>query len=169
MKKIMIALIALGMGIAANAASVNWSITTAKANVGYDVYITTTASIASMDDISNNLLGNEGNTGVTALPTATSRNAGASGAIQGLDAETSYEFYYVFVNENKQFWVSDKQTVTTGAETAAAATASLSATNSNALLNSSASGTLSENVPEPTSGLLLLLGVAGLALRRKQK
>ena len=24
------------------------------------------------------------------------------------------------------------------------------------------------NVPEPTSGLLLLLGVAGLALRRKQ-
>lgn len=25
------------------------------------------------------------------------------------------------------------------------------------------------NIPEPTSGLLLLLGVAGLALRRKQK
>ena len=30
-------------------------------------------------------------------------------------------------------------------------------------------GTIGQAVPEPTSGLLLLLGMAGLALRRKQK
>ena len=169
MKKIMIALIALGMGIAANAASVNWSVTTAKGNAGIDVYLTTTSSIASMDDITSNLFGNSGNQGETALATSTARNATATGAVGGLTENTTYEFFYVFVNEDNQFWVSDKQTVTTAAETAAAATASLSATNSNALLNSTASGTLSENVPEPTSGLLLLLGVAGLALRRKKK
>ena len=165
MKKAIMALIALGATVVANAAAISWSITSNKTYEGYSVYLTTVNSFKSMDDVTANLLGTSGNTGSLGLATATARNATAAGSALGLDAETGYDFYYVFVNDKKDYWVSSVQSLTTNAETAAAAKSTFSATAANALLGGSSAGNLS--VPEPTSGLLLLLGMAGLALKRK--
>lgn len=165
MNKIIIAIASIAMTCSLHAASVSWSITAKTDYVDYNVYIATANTFASLSDLTKNLLGTSGNTGVLAKATATARNATASGGANGLTGETSYDFYYVFVNGD-DYWVSSKQSVTTGAETASPATVTFSATNTNALLAGDKSGSFA--VPEPTSGLLLLLGMAGLALKRKR-
>ena len=86
----------------------------------------------------------------------------------GLKAGSIYNFYTVFVDTDDA-----------GDITALAVSQNLSGkkvptgeTNLALAFNSQAGNTAAsawQTVPEPTSGLLLLLGVAGLALRRKQK
>ena len=129
------------------------------------MYLTRINTFAALSDVTGNLLGTSGNTGTTALATSTARNATATGSALGLTGETSYDFYYVFI-KGDDYWVSDKQTVATNAETAGPAAVQLTATASNALLSGAKSGSFA--VPEPTSGILLLLGIAGLALKRKR-
>jgi hypothetical protein len=67
--------------------------------------------------------------------------------------------------------VSDVMTITANAAGSAVSSgfgSMVATTSQNKFLNSSWTAVPSESVPEPTSGLLMLLGVAGLALRRKQ-
>ena len=66
------------------------------------------------------------------------------------------------IGEATQYWIASMDDVKFGTTSAGTVTATLA--------NSSAGWTqIASPVPEPTSGLLLLLGVAGMALRRKQK
>ena len=85
-----------------------------------------------------------------------------------------YQFYYAaLVNdgENDYLYVSDLSLLTQAKASTQVASLSMASkvTNSNKLISGegfSTSGWYA--VPEPTSGLLLLLGVAGLALKRKR-
>ena len=63
--------------------------------------------------------------------------------------------------EASHFMVTGTRTSTTYDDTSSA--------NRSFQIGSQASATWYTAVPEPTSGLLMLLGMAGLALRRKQK
>ena len=76
-----------------------------------------------------------------------------------LASGTAYKFYFVIEDGGKQFTSAAKEA--TGADVGAT---------SIAFANQSSATQASGNwaaVPEPTSGLLMLLGVAGLALRRR--
>ena len=156
----------------AEAASFSWSAAAGKTYAGYDVYIAKSASYANLAALEADLLGTSGNSGTLV---AGSRSSSATGTLTGLTAKTSasdpninYDFYYVFVKDN-DYWVSAKQTVSIGLETDTAPSVTFAQASGTDLLSGAKSGSFGgAPVPEPTSGLLILLGVAGLALRRRR-
>ena len=170
MKKIMIAAIALAMGVSANAASIAWKFNT-NANTwnGYTVYaISALSDFKSVAEIEAVMLDNQSKGAISGT-----RSFGASG-IAANSAWTdgqSINYYYAIVDKaGENYWVTGQQTATaagTGTPTASIVPAATGA----ALLSTPGKafgGPGPVPTPEPTSGLLLILGVAGLALRRKQ-
>ena len=147
MKKILIMAAVIVAGVAANAASFNWK--------------------------AGNVYGPDGNkytgeavlyaTGVTdALYTTTVSSGAINAAFEtsALTVGTNYDFYFVIESGGKKF-TSDPKSASVQATSA-----------SNITFGNMATATQNASnwqvVPEPTSGLMLLLGVAGLALKRKR-
>ena len=85
----------------------------------------------------------------------------------GLSLATGTGDFYIIVSDGNQYWASSKiegvSILADGDTTPTYTTAAVSLTNATALTPASFTA-----VPEPTSGLLMLLGVAGLALRRRR-
>ena len=175
MKKLIIAGIAMVLGIVANAASAEWSAegiygyeTGAYAPSTYLIYAFDTSALTrdaaisqfSAQDFSNISLGF----------VADDYDSGeAVGAITGYANGAPVNAYLVVFNSDSAdtatyAYVSD---VVSGAIGAAGQSPSLGFD-----LSSSATASnwtsLGSPVPEPTSGLLMLLGMAGLALRRRR-
>lgn len=164
MKKLLIIAGVMALCVTAKAASFTWSFSSGTTYAGYKVYLANSATYATVAALQSDLFGGSGNTSTLV---ASSRSATASGTVSGLTATTAYDFYYVVVNADEtSYWVTSKQTVTTNAEDAGAASVSIAAATGTALLSGAPTGSFA--VPEPTSGLLMLLGVAGLALRRRR-
>ncbi len=177
MRKLVVFTLALAATLVASASSVSWKFNAGNAYANYNVYIVsaiTEGGFTSVDDIQSKLLGTGGNTGTLA---AGRTAATATGAAVGLEdaAGSTVNFYYVIVNPNDAtgYW-----TVAGSAEaytTAATHTDSTIATSAGSSALSAAKtawatgGGGQGDIPEPTSGLLLLVGGAMLALRRKQK
>lgn len=90
--------------------------------------------------------------------------------VSGFTSGSAYNLYLVAFDagaaaDANNFYISDELTVNfPGSGLPGIASWDLSATET----ASNWAAISSESVPEPTSGLLLLLGMAGLALRRKQ-
>ena len=167
MKKIMITLGAVVFTAVAQAASINWTVNAATKYAGIDVYIANSSSYTSIQALQADLLGTAGNSGSMTVASG-GRSATSKGFVDGLEVNKEYEFYFVFVDENNNYWVSDKQIATTPAlETDTMPNVNIASSVGSNILGSQSMGTLA-NVPEPTSGLLLLFGVAGLALRRRR-
>ena len=191
MKKVIIALAAVAMGVAANAASVNWQAskgalydgadTPAKITSGNAYLMFVTASYTQSDlvaafaaadgDAAATLtaMGASGAlaTGAASIGSSTSRPSGTSTYALTADATA----YFVVFNDDKMYvsYTTDVlyDTVTgEGSATFGTSLASSSKTTLQAADGYSAAGWYA--VPEPTSGLLMLLGMAGLALRRKR-
>ena len=84
-----------------------------------------------------------------------------------------YNFYFVLIEDGKAYFSAEKRVGANATTTAATVSYGSLTTGSQTAPVSGAgfqgAGLWSETVPEPTSGLLMLLGFAGLALRRKQK
>ena len=147
-------------GVAANAASFKWTAAniygsdgTTKFTGSADMYAylatadeSTAAKVATASIVS----------GIVKNGTAT----GYTFADDSLVSGTAYNFYFVIEDGGKQFTSTIK--TATGADVGDAGLAWGNMTTATQNASNWAA------VPEPTSGLLMLLGMAGLALRRRR-
>ena len=183
MKKLIIASIAAAVGLAVNAATVDWqfAITGGSASgayAGYTAYLvdksawdaaTITAATFSnadivLDSATFNAGTGKGSKTYTTLAADSSTDP-RSVSISSLSEGSTLGVYYVLLNTNKDpneyYTIAD--TLTGRSDTGEIALGSNTSI-ANATL---AAGTWTAVAPEPTSGLLMLLGIAGLALKRK--
>ena len=177
MKKIMIAVAATIVGIVANAAAVSWSITniqsspSTEVSAGWLVQIYSSSVAYSFEDAkAGNIAATF--TGAT-VSSGTAFRAGQkeTDAASAGDTVTLYAVIYdaATIADAKYYIVSDtasKTVAASGADISVAFGSMAGTTAANKFLNSSWTATAA--VPEPTSGLLMLLGMAGLALRRRR-
>lgn len=184
MKKIIIAAAAFACGLVAQASTVGWGITGVTGVNGSaldagSVYVFFVAGSGKADTSSWADISTAAAL-TTALGDATYNYSVASGAngtfsqsglaldTVGVTASTKYSVYAVILDTTS---VTDETNFfVTSASAASTTYADGSSLNKNYTLSAAASSTASnwQSVPEPTSGLLLLLGMAGLALRRKR-
>lgn len=157
MKKLLVLASTIIVGIAANAASVKWS----AANV-FSSDLTTKLAVGSEVSLYGALVTSEGVGAFSKLDTFTLTSAGnvSKTTADIFTADDVYNFYFIIEDGGKVYTSSTKENVTikTVGDTAVA-------------FGNQASSTQNASnwaaVPEPTSGLLVLLGMAGLALRRR--
>ena len=179
MKKLMIALAAVAMAIGVQAATVQWgsgaiytpgaegAFTTTKAaanSVTYYLWTMDAATYAStsLDDIAK-------------LDTSTASATGKNSALGGtvvyqdkthFDAGDTVNWAILFTytdGDSKEWYIANKGTGTVNDLGGQLSFGNLAASTST---YATVSGWTA--VPEPTSGLLMLLGMAGLALRRRR-
>ena len=184
MKKIMIALAAVSMAVAAHAASAPWKATITNIYTGNStdkfagsVYIMD-AALYSMEDVYNNFAKSEGawtaaTLGTSAAATITAANgAAANKTFEYGTGGSNYDFYAVVVNGDNLYFsnlLEDKAASTSATATTLAFGTQAAGSKLPATAGFQGAGAWSAvAVPEPTSGLLMLVGLAGLALRRKR-
>lgn len=151
--------------VCANAATVDWKYTGTAAEQGYTVYAFTSA-VAAQYDTFDDLIASastytgtvnpvSGRTGTTYYTNPTSLT-GVSDTLYlvVVSGSSATEYKYGSVSTAGYTYNPDAQETSPGALNVLAS----------AISNTGTIG----SVPEPTSGLLLLLGVAGLALKRKR-
>ena len=183
MKKLMFILAAVATAASVQAASVSWTCTNVYAGNDTDkvsgvAYFLTTDMLAYSD--AQALAGKGAAAITTALGSAYSYTAsagtfsvaspGIANATLGLSDGADYTAYLMIfdtatVTDSSKFYLTATKSLSTlsGADDVSSVKWSSQATASK-----SADGWASASVPEPTSGLLMLLGMAGLALRRKR-
>ena len=172
MKKIMIAVAAMAMAVVANAASVDWQVTGSSTQVGYTAYVMTGDVVATWESLAD--------VQAAAVDFGTIAKSGRNYLTNGTASDAaltkSSSFYYIVVNADAtQYAVSDAfagsayayDPTATPPETAPAAIPQFAAAGATFSDWAKADGPTGD-VPEPTSGLLLLVGAAGLALRRRR-
>jgi len=176
MKKIVVMFSVVCVTLLSQAASIDWSLSASKSNKNYGADGTTVlgktagdtaylllasdaSALTSASEVAGKALGtqstfnsNGGFSTVTATSTVLSEN-------------TQYEFAVVLVQGDQFLVTSSKMGTTSDADTVREVPFSYA----NVQASTSGWGTGGGGVPEPTSGLLLLVGAGMLALRRKQK
>ena len=181
------AMSAVAIAFGLNASTVDWkySINQAQGNEGYNsgytVYLVNAAawdaatiSAATFSDSSvvldSTTFGaaagrTAGQKTYSAIISGTSTSGARSVVVDSLAEGSTLGVYYVILNTNV-----DPNTYTTVADTLTgrAATGEAVLGTHISMTASAASSATWTAVPEPTSGLLMLLGMAGLALRRKR-
>lgn len=180
MKKILVAFVAVASAMAVNAAACSWSTTgtiyqptdSTTAVAGFTAYLFDTTTV-SQSALVTALRDGGSITDYSAMSTYTTATAAkvASTSFEQDSGKTISAFFvivqddYVYISNSKDATTMDIGTATFGFMS--------QSTNSKNVFDYSTSyssagwyGTAA--VPEPTSGLLMLLGMAGLALRRKR-
>ena len=189
MKKLVIALAVAACAVAANAAAFNWTSSgmtaaakTINSKAGTALYSATTsytlylfdAGVTSQDALLAGLRSDKTITSFTSVASqtlASNSQIAAQGFSYG-EAGSTYDFYFAIVNGDDVFLSASKSSAGQASAATSVAFANLGSATKNAFADSTA--TFASNgagwyaVPEPTSGLLMLLGMAGLALRRRR-
>ncbi len=182
MRKLIIALVAVATAVAVNAAVVDWNYEiTGQAGgssseyTGYTAYLVDASYYESLSVVTADSITGSGNY----IQSATLSQTGSSGkgsnkkyvfstGAQGYTSTsyttgTEYQFYLVLVDSSEENYFASSYSYT-----ARDATSGYTESDITLAVNSSAVSMQAFGAaPEPTSGLLLLLGVAGLALKRK--
>ena len=192
MKKLMIACVAVAIAAVAQAATINWTITnvyspsdsTAKVAAGSmsawlfvtanstdvtsGIPVTTLAAVQAVLD-SGDLTGLSGLAAAHASNSAEGTIGGATG-LTGFSSGSLTAFAVVVDSTDlaaaENYFLAGNGSEKTASFTSATGMKVLN-WGSQAAITQAAGGWTSTAVPEPTSGLLLLLGMAGLALKRK--
>lgn len=187
MKKLMVALVTVAVGMMANAASYNWSADSGRlfngtGGTGSANYITSgTAYLLFTSDLTQSALVTAYAADAATAASTVSTKAVSTGSV-GSDARiasssftadktTDQTAYFVVFNGDKMYVsiTADAGYMAVGASTIAFDSLSASSKLSfDSASGYSAAGWYTQSVPEPTSGLLMLLGMAGLALRRRR-
>lgn len=184
MKKLIVIAAAMLCGVMAQASSVAWNIINVKDKSGSaldagSVYVffvqgdskadtSAWADITSKAALETALAGSTYDYTIASGANGTFSKAAMSLTDAGVSPSTKYSVYAVIldtvgVQDDSNFFVTAATSATTTFTDASAMTKTYS-------LTASASATASnwQSVPEPTSGMLMLLGLAGLALKRKR-
>ena len=181
MKKLVIGIVASVIAVAANAAAVQWNVTGIAADPagtawnGYKLYLcdasvyTASALAADLASGKFDALSTSGFVQATSasVQQGTSSQAKISATYRGGDytGGESYTFYTLVLNGEGSaatyFTISQDVTAT------APGTGYMAMSFTN-LTSGAQTAWTTTAVPEPTSGLLMLLGMAGLALRRRR-
>ena len=184
MKKLIMAALMIGFAVTtAQAAHFKWAFTAGKSTVPADSkFDGATVYLVLASDLQTYLDSHDGKIASAADLTGLAKsqgtlNAGSMSTTTGgieVKSPTDFSFeegsisYYNFVIDGDKYFQSD---LTTAVAVADKTTPTLKTFASGTKLGDAGNFTSFSgggDVPEPTSGLLLLLGVAGLALRRKQ-
>lgn len=170
MKKVLMTLCAFALAFGAQAASVNWKVSGGAAQVNYTVYLmvgeTATTSWASVSDIAAAAIG-------TGTLVTSGRKTVANGTTTDAALTKDGSFYYVIVTADKSSYAVSGlyagaayvyDTTASPPESAPSVPPVFDANTASYVAFGGGGG---GDIPEPTSAMLLLLGMAGLALRRK--
>ena len=189
MKKLMVALFAGAMAFGASAASMAWQVGYAYSDNGTDIntwglestydYWVVSLSSASTEGISVDAEGKLTlGVGMAVKGEKDTFTAGTGGDLTGLGFANNGDYYtlVIYDAEHGLYGISDAQVVSGFSDPGAYPQQNSSDTmvfSNDKGLNEEFTPYMMANlavqtVPEPTSGLLLLLGVAGLALRRRR-
>ena len=187
MKRLIIAACAVAFAASVQAASITWGTTGAfydtagdpdwpTVAAGTTAYFVFASSYAQADLVADFAAGSVDMAKLTAINSGT---IGADGTVANVTGSTTtlsgaQAAYVVVLKDAENMFISD--TVNNGIDEMSvtvfgfqeAHTGDIWALNGAASAGYSAPGWYTASVPEPTSGLLMLLGVAGLALRRKR-
>ena len=193
MKKLMIMLAAIAATVAVNAASVDWlyKVTGAAGGsdsefTGYTAYLVDAAYYTGLSEVTADSITGSGNYIQSASLTQTgSSGKGASKKYifstpakvysdDSLVEGTTYNYYLVLVDAAGENYTATAYNYTARSVTGSPAVDDItldvpSSTVSSSMTAFATGGGGGGDIPEPTSGLLLLVGGAMLALRRKQK
>ena len=172
MKKLL-AIAAMATSLVSSASMVDWKYSGVAADTGSSIYLfvgdSAPTTFADLDALKAASI----NTGKTVTDVYNSRTKthtyNATGSAEN-DWSAGDKFYYVLVSSDNQTFYVDPTAATVAAgniyEKGSSGTGTLDTSTS---ASSHTYASFGGGVPEPTSGLLLLVGGAMLALRRKQK
>ena len=180
MKKLIIFAACAMLAAVTNAAAVGWSLAGATGYAG-DAYqffvvgqngVSSVATITALLDAGMSTADYAFGSGTVAANGSAIVAAATSG--KTLDAGTTYNSFFVIFDSDTLISGSTKYAVVSEASnltqspSATAANITFVAGNQSTFLNDASNWSSYGAVPEPTSGLLVLLGMAGLALKRKR-
>ena len=190
MKKLMMVIAVVGCAVATHAATVDWSfsqvVRTDKAYsdlTGYSAYLFTASAWSTVENAvsggaldSASFTGYSGSAAIQVATAATVKTFSTGSSVIKSTQNLSGDSYYIVLADltnGGDVWAK-AVTATIYDETAdpvpshTAGTWSITKVNTGAYLGTGNSTGWTVSVPEPTSGLMLLLGIAGLALKRKR-
>lgn len=183
MKKIMALTAAIMVAAATQAAAVCWTATNVyvgnatdkAAGIAYfmvsdTAYTTLTAGGLDVDGVTTAIGSAYSYTPVAAGTYSVSSANPVANATLGLADSSNYNAYLVIfdgatIADSTQYYVTAAKNLGTSAGDS---NASIAFGTQKTLSQNAANWTAIETIPEPTSGLLMLLGMAGLALRRRR-
>ena len=168
MKKLIIAMVVLAAIVSAKAASIDWKVTGTAATKGYTVYLLTSLadSYESVSALASAAVGSG-----EIIQDGRSYYAGGTAANDAITSTSMKNAYYVIVAGNDAanytYYKTDMSALVYDPANQESSSGTFNSVSAATILQSGTSADFGA-VPEPTSGLLMLLGVAGLALRRRR-